>query len=65
MNCKFPKILLMVILLLGLVGTGIVFSVAAASENSNTLVIAHSEYAWTFDPVCANWWDIGRPCMVA
>jgi len=30
-----------------------------AAENPNTLVVAHMEYAWTFDPMY-NWWDVNR-----
>ena len=35
----------------------------AASENSNTLVVAHSEYPFTFDPIF-NWWEINRMTRV-
>ena len=38
---------------------------ATASENSNTLVVAHSEYAFNFDTLYTTWGDIGRLAMVA
>jgi peptide/nickel transport system substrate-binding protein len=37
----------------------------AKSELANTLVVAHAEAAYKFDPIIANWWDVGRVMMVA
>jgi len=37
----------------------------AKSELANTLVAAHSEYAFTFDPTFCSWGDVCRICLVA
>ena len=35
------------------------------SANSNVIKIAHSEYAFSYDPVFCSWSDVGRICAIA
>lgn len=41
------------------------FTEPEGSELANTLVAAHSEYAFTYDPTFCSWGDVCRICMVA
>ena len=40
-------------------------STPGGSETSNILTAAHSEYAFTYDPLYSNWSDVARICVVA
>ena len=37
----------------------------SGSNTSNILTAAHSEYAFTYDPLYSNWSDVARVCVVA
>ena len=41
------------------------FVFATVSANSNVIRVAHSEYAFTYDPLFCSWSDVGRICAVA
>ena len=41
------------------------FVFATASANSNVIRVAHSEYAFTYDPLFCSWSDVGRICAIA
>ena len=57
-NMKTLKIQLAILML----SLGLTLS---ASANSNVIRIAHSEYAFTYDPLFCSWSDVGRICAVA
>ena len=42
-----------------------IISVSTGFAKSNTIRIAHSEYAFTYDPIFCGWSDVGRICTVA
>ena len=43
----------------------LISSVATVFAKSNVIRIAHSEYAFTYDPIFCGWSDVGRICKVA
>lgn len=54
--------ILKIVFLIFFISIGSTFSVHA---NSNVIKVAHSEYAFTYDPLFCSWSDVGRICAVA
>ena len=42
-----------------------IVSTFSVHANSNVIKVAHSEYAFTYDPLFCSWSDVGRICAVA